>query len=189
LQQFFRKHFSTLILLLLAGIVLFSPNAKAFVLKALLGTGVLNARTEKEQREDSSAARMGLVFTDAKGDTFNTAALRGKVVFINFWATWCPPCIAEMGSINALYNKLKTDPRIVFIMADADSNLPAAASFMQKHQYDLPVYRVAGALPANLFTGTLPTTLIIDANGKLVQKHGGIANYDTPAMLDFLKGL
>lgn len=188
MQQFLKKNLSTILILAVFALLLFNPGAKAFVLKTLMLTGVFNAGTAKEPAHSNSKA-IPLVFADSKGTRINTAELKGKVLFINFWAAWCPPCIAEMGSINALYNKLKADPRFIFIMVDADSDLPAAGAFMTKHGYNLPVYRVAASVPADLYGGSLPTTLIIDASGVLVQKHEGIARYDTRNMELFMQSL
>ncbi len=168
-------------------VLLFVPAAKALFLQGLMKTGIFNASAKKET--GNSQALASFSFTDNNNNILSTADLRGKVIFINFWATWCPPCIAEMGSINALYTKLKDNPHIVFILADADGNLQQATAFMQKHQYSLPVYASTGVIPQLLYSGTLPTTIIIDSNGNLAQRHEGIANYDTEAMLAFLKGL
>jgi len=189
LQQFIRRNLSTFFLIVLLGVLLFNPNAKAFFLKAMLSTGFFNASTKKESKSVHAAEMTALLFTDKNGSLVNTADLKGKVIFINFWATWCPPCIAEMGSVHALYNKLKNDPRFVFIIADTDNDLQQSGAFMNKHQYDLPVYRLAGPIPPDLFNGSLPTTLIIDSKNNLIQQHEGIANYDTKAMLDFLQSL
>ena len=60
---------------------------------------------------------------------------------------------------------------------------------MKKNNYDLPVYGIISSVPENIFSGTLPTTIIIDAKGNIVQKHEGIANYDTKAMVEFLNSL
>ena len=187
--QYFKKNSGFIFLMAVLCVLLFVPNAKALLLKGLLHTGVFNASTKKELSTASSTGIASLSFIDNNGSRLTVADLKGKVIFINFWATWCPPCIAEMASINSLYNQLKTDTRIVFVAADADNNLPLSTAFMQKHQYNLPVYEIAGPVPADLFSGTLPTTLIIDASGNLVKKHEGIANYDTAAMISFLKGL
>jgi thiol-disulfide isomerase/thioredoxin len=167
-------------------VVLFVPGAKALLLKGLIKTGIFNAGTE---RQASGQILPDLAFTNDHGEVLHTTALKGKVVFINFWATWCPPCIAEMGSINAMKQSMQGDPNFVCIMVDADANLPAANAFIEKRGYSLPVYRTAAVIPDSLFSGTLPTTLIIDREGKLASMHSGIANYDTEAMRDFLKGL
>lgn len=147
---------------------------------------MFNASTE---RLASNQVLPDLVFTNDHGEVVHTAALKGKVVFINFWATWCPPCIAEMGSIHALNQSMQRDSNFVCIMADADANLPAANAFMEKRGFALPVYQVAGLVPDSLYSGTLPTTVIIDRQGRLARLHTGIANYDTDAVRNFLKGL
>ena len=189
LQQFIRKNVVSIILALFIGVLLFVPNAKAYLLKGLLSTGIFNASTKKESDTVNAAKPANLSFSDKNGNHINTNDLKGKIIFINFWADWCPPCIAEMASINALYNKLKTDPRFVFVLADADNNLHQAIAFMDKHQYDLPAYQIAGPIPTDLFSGSLPTTIIIDTKGHLVQRHEGIANYDTKEMLELLQSL
>jgi thiol-disulfide isomerase/thioredoxin len=189
LQLFTRKNFFPFFLIGVLGIVLFVPNAKAVLLKAFLRTGLFNAAAKKETTIIKAGTFGPLSFVNHNGERINTTDLQGKTIFINFWASWCPPCVAEMGSVNALYNKLKNDPRIVFIIADTDNNFPAALSFMKENNYDLPVYEIASAVPENLFTGALPTTLVIDASGNIVQRHEGIANYDTVKMLEFLKSL
>ena len=187
MASWLRKNIISALLVTVMVILLFVPNAKAYFLKGLLGTGLFNAGTTKQTKSPVPVA--GILLIDASGRPVNTADLRGKVIFINFWATWCPPCIAEMGSVQALYNTLKNDPRIVFILADADNNPQLATAFMQKHDYDLPVYQLTGQVPENLFSGTLPTTLIIDSKGNLAQQHEGIANYNTHAMRVFLQSL
>lgn len=189
MQQFLRKNISTLLLLAVLLLLLFNPGAKAVVLKTLMRTGIFNARAGKDSSLSHSRTAIPLEFTGSNGIPVNTAALRGKIVFINFWATWCPPCIAEMGAVNSLYNKLKSDPHFVFMLVDADGDLVSAGAFMKKHGYNLPVYRVSGPVPSALYSGTLPTTLIIDTSGVVVQRHEGIANYDTQKMEAFMKSL
>lgn len=186
LPAFLKKHGGNIIWIGVFLVILLVPGVKAILLKGLLKTGIFNAGTE---RQATSTVLPDLVFTDDHGQVLHTAALKGKVVFINFWATWCPPCIAEMGSINALNQSLQRDSNFVCIMADADANLPAANAYIKKRGYTLPVYQAASAVPDSLYSGTLPTTLIIDREGRLARVHSGIANYDTEAMRKFLKGL
>lgn len=184
---FTRKNFSTFVLVAFMLVILFVPGAKSFLLKGLLSTGLFNASAKRESVQEPGIVSFS--FVDKNGNRITSTDLKGKIIFINFWAVWCPPCVAEMGSVNALYQQLKNDPRFVFVLADADGNLPQSTAFMAQHGYDLPVYQVTGPVSPSLYSGTLPTTLIIDPEGKLVQKHEGIANYNTPAMLSFLKSL
>src|SRR5690606_3035773 len=64
-----------------------------------------------------------VAFKDKDGKTVSLKSLKGKVVFINFWATWCPPCIHEMPSINELKKTFKGNDNIVFLMVDVDNNI------------------------------------------------------------------
>jgi thiol-disulfide isomerase/thioredoxin len=185
MRAFLKKNLSTIIWAAIIAVLIFSPDAKALFLKGFLKIGLFKASTEKESLGNGTA----MEFIAKDGKKLNTAELQGKVVFLNFWATWCPPCMAEMSSIDALYNKLKNNPHIVFIMVDADSDFTKAEAFMNKHQYSLPVYSQASNLPADVFSGSLPTTIVIDAKGQIVKKHVGIANYDTGEMLEFLQSL
>ncbi len=187
MASWLRKNLVSVLLAASLLFLLFVPNAKSYLLRGLLRTGVFNASTTKQVGQQAAIGAVTL--TNVKGERISMSAFNGKVIFLNFWATWCAPCVAEMGSVQALYNKLKNDSRIVFILADADNNPQLANHFMQKNGYDLPVYQLTGQIPQNIFNGTLPTTVIIDANGQLVQHHEGIANYNTDAMVAFLRSL
>lgn len=174
--------------LLLIGLVLLlatNPAAKATVLRTLMGAGLFKAHAGKTTVAEPLP---GMIFTDVAGNRLLTASLKGKVIFLNFWAGWCPPCIAEMPGINELYKRFSTEEGVVFIMVDADSDLYAAERFLRGHDYSLPVYRAA-EVPANVFGGTLPTTLVIDKKGNIVFRETGTANYNTPAFMDFLHAL
>lgn len=81
----------------------FSTDAKSWVLRQLVLVGLFNAKIEKEPSSRNAAPSFSYV--DVNDQQVSTADLKGKVVFINFWATWCPPCRAEMPSLNVLYNE------------------------------------------------------------------------------------
>src|SRR5690606_16804378 len=114
---------------------------------------------------------------------------KGKVIFLNFWATWCPPCIAEMPSVNALYNRFKDNKSVAFVLVDADGKMKSAQAFMEKHKHDLPVYIPAGQIPGQLFRGSLPTTLIINKKGEIVFGHEGMADYNSDQVVKFMNDL
>jgi len=130
-----------------------------------------------------------MAFTDGEGKTFTLSSLRGKVVFLNFWATWCPPCLAEMPSINKLYEQYKNDKDVVFIMVDADSNLAKAQKYMNNKSYKMPVYSVASNIPESLFKGALPTTIVFDKQGRLSYNESGAANYASSKFVEFIEQL
>ena len=131
-----------------------------------------------------------MVVQTIDGKTIDLQQQKGKVVFINFWATWCPPCLAEMPSVNDLYLKVKDNPDIVFLSVDVDNKLSRSSQFMQKNGYQIPVYggRLDG-LARNLYSGTIPTTLVIDKKGDVVFNEVNRANYNDQKFADYIIGL
>ncbi|MFA8301038.1 MAG: TlpA family protein disulfide reductase [Hyphomicrobiales bacterium] len=102
--------------------------------------------------------------------------LRGKPIFINFWATWCPPCVAEMPSIQKLYDKYKG--KVNFILVSNESGEKVRA-FLDKHDYDFPIYYTLEQTPQVFSSSSIPATFIINTNGNLVLKHFGVADWDS----------
>lgn len=165
-------------------------DSKVWLLKQLMSVGLFSAEIKKEARTDSLSNSMAsFSFQDAEGNVLSTNDLKGKVVFINFWATWCPPCRAEMPSLNNLYNQFKHDARFVFLFINEDDDPVRAKAYMQKNGWDMPLVFRTTPVPSTIFSGTLPTTVVLDAMGIIVMKHQGIAAYDTPAFIAQLKGL
>lgn len=113
INTWLRKNWLTFLMMLLLVVLIVSPSAKSWVMQQLLSTGVFNADIKKEGVSTTSS-NTTFSFTNAQGIPASTASLKGKVVFINFWASWCPPCRAEMPSLNELYKKLKDDDRVCF---------------------------------------------------------------------------
>jgi thiol-disulfide isomerase/thioredoxin len=165
-------------------VIAINPAAKAFTLQALMKVGLFQPSVTKTQ----VIVVPEISFTDEQGKTLLLSSLKGKVVFINFWATWCPPCLAELPAINGLYHKQSKNSNLVFLMVDVDNNVNYSAAFMAKHGYALPVY-AASALPNGLVGDAIPTTIIIDKKGKMVFKHEGVANYAADDFAAYLSGL
>jgi thiol-disulfide isomerase/thioredoxin len=128
-------------------------------------------------------------FIDSKGNTNNTSGFKGKVVFINFWASWCPPCRAEMPSINELYKKLQNDTNFVFLFINEDDDKTKANEYIEKNHFSFPIFYTSGIVPGEIFNGTLPTTVVIDKEGKIVLKHEGLGGYNTDSFIRQLKEL
>lgn len=178
---------------LFIGLLLFvvlNTDAKSWVLKQLVSVGLFQAEIKKESTADKRPSQTpSFSYIGADGKTMSTVDLKGKVVFINFWATWCPPCRAEMPTLDALYRKLKDDNRFVFLFMNEDDNQQKANDYLQSNGYIFPLVVPAGPIPGELYSGTLPTTLVLDKEGKVVMKHEGLANYNTDKFLEQLKGL
>src|SRR5687768_13830039 len=113
-----------LLLIGLLLVILVNPDAKSWVLRQLVSVGLFRADIDHNKKTKAvNAPDIQLSFADESGKTASISDLKGKVVFINFWASWCPPCRAEMPSMNAMYNKLKGDDRFVFVFISEDDDL------------------------------------------------------------------
>lgn len=115
------------------------------------------------------------------------ATLRGQVVFLNVWATWCRPCVQEMPSIQALHDRFA--PRGVRFVALAADRPNPVARFLARHRLDLPAFLELDAMPAALGVATVPTTLVVDRQGRIVLRHRGVADWDRPEVHAFLEAL
>jgi thiol-disulfide isomerase/thioredoxin len=113
---------------------------------------------------------------------------RGKPVFLNVWATWCPPCVAELPSINnlATNERLKGLP-IVCVSVDADRE--TVARFAARHKLSATVLHAKGQPPPAFRTEGIPATFVLDSEGRVVVHEVGAAQWDTPQVVDFLAKL
>ncbi len=186
--KFLKSNISNLVFLAFAALLFFSPDAKTIVIKGLLLTGLYHADAPDSSVKDHSSAPE-VIFRSQDGEVINIQKDTGTVYFINFWATWCPPCRAEMPSINALSSKIMNKKNVKFIMVDVDNKLNSSVRYMQKRGMNLEVYAAISSIPDVLFNGTLPTTVIIDSKGKIVFRHTGVANYDSVEMINFINTL
>ncbi|MFC7526694.1 TlpA family protein disulfide reductase [Parapedobacter sp. GCM10030251] len=153
-----------------------NPDAKSFVLRQLMATGLFNASIDKKDSDAVSKA-VDFNFVDEKGNVQNTSSLRGKIVFINFWASWCPPCRAEFPSIEKLYTQFKDNPDVFFLTINEDSNPVAGKAYLHKEKFSISMYRSNGRVPSEIYAGTLPTTIVLNKNGEISFHHKGFANY------------
>lgn len=123
---------------------------------------------------------------DLKGNRINLKQFMGKPLFLNFWATWCPPCIAEMPSIQRLYDEY--GDRVVFILASNDEK-SALVEFMNRKGYTVPVYMIKGQVPEVFYSRSIPATFLVSSQGKIVIKKKGAAKWDGSKVKELLDGM
>lgn len=139
--------------------------------------------------EAATVVGEGFKMVGLDGSTVPFESLKGKVVFLNIWATWCPPCLAEMPNIQSLYEKMGSD-KVAFVMLSVDEGgMDKVKKFIQKKKYTFPVYMPASQFPQEFYSNAIPTTFIISPDGKIVAKQEGMADYDTPEVVAFLQKL
>jgi len=130
-----------------------------------------------------------LTVVDVEGNSRALSTLKGKVVFINFWATWCPPCREELPTIQKLKDHFKGNKDVVFLMIDIDGRLDASAKYLKKHGYDLPLYKAKGAIAPQFLGDAIPTTIILDKSGAVVARLEGARDYGTKEVFSGLEQL
>src|SRR6056297_447383 len=156
--------------------------------RGLLATGLIKPDIPAETENLPEASRE-FYFADLNGSVSSLKEFEGKAVFLNIWATWCPPCIAEMPSIQALYNDVKENPNVAFVLVSMDEDFEKAKAFMEQREYDLPIYHYRTKAPGTYQSTVIPTTYVISADGKLAMEKRGLAKYDTDEFKDFLISL
>ncbi len=124
---------------------------------------------------------------DINGNPHTLAEYKGKVIFINFWATWCGPCLGDMPDIQKFYDIYKNNPNVQFLII---SNQPSTeiTNFIKKTNYTFPIFQAAGS-PTILATNTIPTSYLIDKNGKIIFKKIGVANWSGKKMQKIINEL
>lgn len=155
--------------------------------RVVLATGLIRPNTE-QTLENRAVLDLDLQLQDANGKTVHMEQFRGKVIFINVWATWCPPCLAEMPNINQLYQDL-TGEDIVFVLLSVDQDFSKATTYIAAQDFQFPIYQVLGNWPTALNSSSIPTTFVIDKSGRIAMEHRGMAKYNTKDFKAFLRSL
>ena len=126
------------------------------------------------------------IMTNVNGNVININSFKGKKVFVNLWASWCPPCRAEIPSIEKLYSKADKE-KVVFVMLSLDKNFDVAKRFAKTNNLQLPIYYPTQNLPALFNTDGIPVTFIFNEKGELIKENNGAEDYDTDSYLQLLK--
>lgn len=174
------------VLLGVVGVLFFTgwyKDVMGLLQRGLLETGLMKPTISQQARPASYDFQL----FNVGGRTVNFSEFEGKTVFMNFWATWCPPCIAEMPDIQNLYSEIGGE--VVFVMLSLDNDPQKAIEFVDRKGFDFPVYFLKTELPTTYKTDLIPSTYILSPDGKIVSEHHGLAKYDTEAFRTFLLSL
>jgi len=186
-----KRNYSTIIIGALALIILFVPEAKAMMHQGLMKIGLFKPKIEKtvENTQPKIETNYQFEMIDADGKITTVEELKGKVVFLNFWATWCGPCIAEMPTIQKLYDKFKDDKDVVILTVEVENKKEKAKNFMTSKNLTLPIVFPHSTIPKEFFDYALPTTIILDKQGNIAHTTLGMADYSGQEVVDFLNEL
>jgi len=175
-----KKMWSNIIFIVLIAAIIY-PNSRAWILRQLAFAPSVKTEANSPILSSYNWNLKGLNASDV-----NFTALKGKVIFVNFWATWCPPCRAEMPLIQKLYNDYKDRVHFVFVTTDDKQKVN---SYFQEHDLNLPTYNMLSRDPTEFTTRSIPATYIVSKNGKIVVSTVGAADWNSKKIRKLLEKL
>jgi len=172
-------------LILALFIAMINPSSRitinSFVIKY-----TMRSPKESSQKDRLLASDFDWRYRNLQGQTKNFKDLKGKVIFLNFWATWCPPCVAEFSSIDDLYKEYKD--KVEFVLLSNEDNQKVKA-FLAKKGYSISSNTYMDEIPKVFYSESIPATYVISKKGELVVSKKGAAKWNSEkskALLDKL---
>ncbi len=158
------------------------PKVKGYASRMWYKNAVAQ-KTDKQVSEEVYTWQL----TGTDGIAYSFTEAKGKVIFLNFWATWCAPCIKEMPDIQKLYDDY--GDKVSFLLVTEEEKEKVLA-FMQKKKLNLPVYFSKNTeIPADLRFKLIPTTYIIDRSGKITKAETGAVDWNSDEIRSLLEAL
>lgn len=166
-----------------------------FILISCLSLSLTACQKKEAPPKSTVAAENNLapdvsVVSVATGSHLKLSDLKGKVVLLNFWATWCPPCREEIPSMMKLDKAMAGKPFQMVAISIDEEGKPAIDSFFKESGMSLPAYLDESGASSKAYGITgVPESFIIDKQGVLVKKIIGGFAWDSPEVITFLEGL
>lgn len=175
-----KKHITNIAFVVLIGLLIYPPTKVHFIRLISFAPSIKSVENQKTLQH----ANWNLKGINTENIDFNN--LNNSVVFISFWATWCAPCVAEMPSMNALYDDYKDKVTFLFI---TDENWNTVSKFYTKNQYVFPTYNQETNAPKEFEISSIPATFIVSKNKKIVIDKKGPANWNSDSTRKLLDAL
>lgn len=174
-----KKNIIYIIILVIALGVCFIPSVRTFLQNQFFPIATIEKAISLEESDYD---------IDLKGINVPNANLKDfkgkKLVFLNFWGTWCAPCRNEWGSIEALYKAKKDKVDFVLIaMQDKEEDI---RKFLAENQYTAPVYVAESPISKNVLPKVFPTTFLLDKNGHILQKEDATKDWNAEQVHQFI---
>ena len=174
-----KKSLSNILFVVVIALLLY-PKSKTWILRQISFSPGVESVENRVQVSTYDWALHGL-----NTDNYDFNQAKNKVVIINFWATWCVPCIAEMPSLQKLYDTYGED--VVFLLVTSDSE-DKVKPFLKEHGFSIPIYNQVSNAPKEFFTKTIPKSFLIDKKGSIIIE-AGRADWNTKKVRKLLDAL
>ena len=189
-----RSFKSNLVFLLVLGGVLYATGYHVRVYSGLKNTlirsGIIAPKAvsaaDFEQVALDPETLSGLQLIDEDGKSTRLGDFSQEVLLINAWASWCPPCVAEMPGLNSLY---ESEKEVGFVMITWDRTMEAARNYRDRNGYSFSIYMTEGRIPQPLKASSIPTTFILDKKDQTLYWRTGMIAFDDPEVRNFLNSL
>jgi len=135
-------------------------------------------------------AEKNLAVFDRDGKKTDLSRLKGKIVLVHFWATWCPPCVDEIPELQRFWERYRNNASVGLYSVSVDDNWEAIDTFQKQHPFDFPLYRDPESKTAHKFgTTKFPETYIADRKGKILYHLTQAIDWDTPEVAQNIDAL
>lgn len=184
-KNFLQKQWSNILFVVFIFLVLIPQTRQP--IQIFLNRAIAFSPSEIESSKRESIQDYEWYLENENQKTVNFTTSKGKVALVNYWATWCAPCIAEMPDLQKLFTDYKDEVDFYFITSEEPK---VVKRFLEIEAYTLPVYYLLSSPPDVLKSSSLPTTFLIGKEGDVVMKKKGAANWNSKtvrATIDKLK--
>jgi thiol-disulfide isomerase/thioredoxin len=131
-----------------------------------------------------------LTYRTLDGSPQQLSSNKGQVVFLDLWGTWCVQCVAEMPTVQKLYDHYKGDPQVKFLIVSRMDSPSAVRAYARHNHFDLPFYITQDdEVPPAMQMGQFPATFLYAKDGTLATKHTGAADWSSPSVISFIDHL
>ena len=173
-KSFWSKHWSNILFVSILLLIIIPQTRKP--IQIMLNRVVAFSPTEIKEEERQVLKNYNWVLNNDNGDKINVSQSEGKIMLVNYWATWCAPCIAELPDLEKLYADYKNEIDFYFITSEDPSVVRA---FLKDENSAISPHYLLSSPPETLMSNSLPTTFLIDATGEIVMKKTRAANWNS----------
>jgi thiol-disulfide isomerase/thioredoxin len=182
-KSWWQRYRSDILFVVVLIVLYFSGGLKWLQVQAL-GLIAGSPKVQEQGIATLNETDWGWTFKSLDGELVSLSDFEGKPIFLNEWATWCGPCVAEMPSIEALYQDYGDE--MAFILASSES-AAKVKGFIDNKGYEAPVYTMIQNAPSEKFrSNSIPTSYLINSEGEIIVKKIGAANWNSKKLRDLL---